>query len=151
MYKSVVGVGVLAVALSGCAGRAPQITPLVQVADTGMSCTQIQAETQSNNKRISELATEQGWKMGQNAVAGVVGFLVWPAWLGLDLQDAAGKEAHALSQRNEYLNTIALDRCRPAAQTASARTNSGSFPLALSMPTDTVVSSAELSSSLVSH
>lgn len=151
MCKFVVGVGVLAIALSGCAGRAPQIAPLVQVADTQISCAQIQAETQSNNQRISELATEQNWKMGQNAVAGVVGFMVWPAWFGLDLQNAAGKEAHALSQRNEYLNTLAMDRCRPATQTASARTNSSSFPLALSMPTDTVVSSTELTSSLVSH
>jgi hypothetical protein len=146
MYKSVVGVGVVAIALSGCAGRAPQIIPLVQVSDTQLSCTQIQSETKTNNDRISALATEQGWKMGQNAVAGVVGFLVWPAWLGLDLQDAAGKEAHALSQRNEYLNSLAQDRCQPAMQTASAR---GS-PLAL-MPMDTIVSSTELSSSLVSH
>lgn len=151
MYKSVVGVGVVAVALSGCAGRAPQITPLVQVADTQLSCAQIQAETKINNDRISELATEQGWKMGQNAVAGVVGFLVWPAWLGLDLQNAAGKEAHALSQRNEYLNTLARDRCTPAVQTASARATPTGSPLALTIPMDTVVSSTELSSSLVSH
>lgn len=88
------------------------------VSDQQLDCGAIEAEARINNQRISDLAIEQGWKMGQNAVAGIVGFMIWPAWLGLDFQDAAGKEAKALSQRNAYLMSLAADRCRPATQTA---------------------------------
>lgn len=111
----------LVLTLGACAGRAPQPMPLMLVSDKQLDCASVETEIQANNQRISDLAIEQGWKMGQNAVAGVVGFMVWPAWLGLDLQDAAGKEAKALSQRNEYLLGLAQDRCRPTTQTASAR------------------------------
>lgn len=104
--------------LTACAGRAPELTPLVQASDTKISCSDIGAETKRNTERISALATEQSWKMGQNAVAGIVGFMVWPAWLGLDLQNAAGQEAHALSQRNEHLMALSGERCRTTAQTA---------------------------------
>jgi hypothetical protein len=51
--------------------------------------------------------------MRQNVAAGVVGLFIWPVWLGMDFQDAAGKEAKALSQRNEYLMTLAKARCGP--------------------------------------
>ena len=42
-----------------------------------------------------------------------------PAWLGLDLQDAAGKEATGLSQRNQYLLALAKEKCGPQTQVAS--------------------------------
>jgi hypothetical protein len=110
--------GLALLALTGCAGRAPQLSPLIQVTDHQIGCDQIAAETKLNNERISTLAIEQNWKMGQNVVAGVAGFMAWPAWLGLDFQDAAGKEARALSQRNEYLLAIANERCQPKGQIA---------------------------------
>jgi hypothetical protein len=100
--------------LAGCAGRAPQLEPLVQATDSTMTCDQIIAETKINNEKISNLATEQGWKVTQNVAAGVVGLVIWPVWFGMDWQNAAGKEGEALSQRNEYLGTLAKDRCRPA-------------------------------------
>jgi hypothetical protein len=37
----------------------------------------------------------------------------------MDFQDAAGKEGRALSQRNEYLGTLATQRCGPPGETAS--------------------------------
>jgi hypothetical protein len=110
----------VALTLSACAGRIPQPTPLVLVSDQQLDCAAIRAETRLNNQKISDLAIERSWKMGQNVAAGIVGFMVWPAWLGLDLQDAAGKEAQALSRRNEYLLALAAERCRPATQTAQA-------------------------------
>lgn len=133
--------------LSACAGRPPQTAPLFMVSDRQLDCNEIEAETKLNNQRISDLAIEQGWKMGQNAVAGVVGFMIWPAWLGLDLQDAAGKEAKALSQRNEYLLSLAADRCRPATQTASVTPREE-----LIVPPSPLANNSEiLSSSLVSR
>lgn len=138
-------IGCLAVlTLSACAGRAPQPIPLVMVSDRQLDCDEIKAEVKRNNQKTSDLAIEQGWKMGQNAVAGIVGFMVWPAWLGLDLQDAAGKEAAALSHRNEYLLALARERCQPTSQTAS-------LPQ-LDPPLSPLASNAEiLSTSLVSY
>jgi len=114
---SIVCLGVLS--LTACAGRVPQPVPMVLVSDRQLDCSAIEAELKLNNQKISDLAIERGWKMGQNAVAGVVGFMIWPAWLGLDFQDAAGKEATALSQRNDYLLALYRERCAPSTQTAS--------------------------------
>jgi hypothetical protein len=105
--------------LSACAGRAPQLTPAVQAMDQQMTCEQIQAEAKINNDRITDLASEQGWKVGQNVAAGVVGLVIWPVWFGMDFQDAAGKEAKSISQRNEYLMTLAKTRCASPTETAS--------------------------------
>lgn len=108
-----------ALLICGCAGRAPQLTPVIQATDQHVTCEQIQAEAKINNDRITDLATEQGWKVGQNVAAGVVGLVIWPVWFGMDFQDAAGKEAKSLSQRNEYLMTLAKIRCGPPTETAS--------------------------------
>jgi hypothetical protein len=101
----------LAILLSGCAGRAPELTPLVQPTDQFANCDQIMAEIKANNQRMTDLANEEGWKVGQNVAAGVVGLVIWPVWFGMDFQDAAGKEGKSLSQRNEYLGTLAQQRC----------------------------------------
>lgn len=118
MLKVCVGC-LIVLTLSACAGRTPQPAPLVMASDRQLDCGAIEAEIKLNNQKISDLAIEQGWKMGQNAVAGIAGFMIWPAWLGLDLQDAAGKEASALTQRNEYLLALSRERCQPESQTAS--------------------------------
>jgi len=81
--------------------------------DQSLTCEQIIAEIKANNERISDLAREEGLKVTQNVVAGVAGLFVPVLWFGMDFQDAAGKEAKALSQRNEYLASLAKDRCGP--------------------------------------
>lgn len=143
MLKVCVGC-LIVLTLSACAGRTPQPAPLVMASDRQLDCGAIEAEIKLNNQKISDLAIEKGWKMGQNAVAGIAGFMIWPAWLGLDLQDAAGKEANALTQRNEYLLALSRERCQPKSQTAS---------LPLPEPTlSPLASNAEiLSTSLVSR
>jgi hypothetical protein len=141
---SVVCLAVLS--LTACAGRAPQPVPMVLVSDRQLDCGAIEAEIKLNNQKISDLAIERGWKMGQNAVAGVIGFMIWPAWLGLDFQDAAGKEATALSQRNAYLLALYKERCGIQTQTASLP------PPAMREPTlSPLASNAELTASFVSH
>lgn len=139
-----IGIACLAAfALTACAGRPPQPVPLVLASDHQLDCSAIDAETRINAQRISDLAIEQGWKMGQNVAAGIIGFALWPAWLGLDLQNAAGQEAKALTERNAYLEALARERCRPAAQTVAA---SPAGP-----PLSPLASNAEISASLVSH
>jgi hypothetical protein len=112
-------VRLLVMTLVGSAGRAPNLEPLVQASDQTLNCDQIIAETKINNDKISNLATEEGWKVTQNVAAGVVGLVIWPVWFGMDWQNAAGKEGQALSQRNEYLGTLAKSRCAPPSTTAS--------------------------------
>jgi len=129
--------------LCACAGRPPSPPTLFLATDRELGCDQISAETKLNNGRMTELATEKQWKFGQNVVAGIAGFMAWPAWLALDLQDAAGREAHALSQRNEYLLTLASERCETKGQIAQAPPEAPNLsPLA---------SNAEITSALVSQ
>jgi hypothetical protein len=77
------------------------------------------AEVKINNDKITDLSGEEGRKVAQNVAAGVVGLVVWPVWFAMDFQDAAGKEGKALMQRNEYLATLANQRCAPPQTTSS--------------------------------
>src|SRR5262245_57680532 len=98
--------------LSACAGRDPQPIATVQWHDAYASCTQIHAEAQANNIRVQELADEQGLKAGQNVAAGVGGIFFFPLWFAMDFKGAAGKEVAALQARQQYLATLATEKCR---------------------------------------
>src|SRR6202790_960949 len=105
----------IAVAVGGCAGRSPQPVAVVQAQDRYSDCTAIAAEIEANNQKVKELASEQGLKVGQNVAAGVAGLVVWPLLFAMDFQDAASKEVTALQSRQQYLATLAEQRCAPAA------------------------------------
>lgn len=94
-----------------CAGREPDLVALVQKTDQYADCDQIMIEIRANNEQISDLAKEEGLKVAQNVVAGAAGIFIPVLWFGMDWQGAAGKEAKALSQRNEYLGNLAQKRC----------------------------------------
>jgi len=59
--------------LAGCAGRAPQPVSLIQASDSAMDCTAIASEAENNNRRVAQLAEEQGLKVAQNVAAGRLG------------------------------------------------------------------------------
>jgi hypothetical protein len=111
--QAYVAVGV-AVVLSACAGRAPAPVPVVQAQDRYMDCAAISAEVQANNKKIIELGGEEGAKVAQNVAAGVAGLFIWPLWFAMDFQGAAPKEVAALQARQQYLATLAEQRCGAA-------------------------------------
>jgi hypothetical protein len=73
----------------------------------------IRAEIEANNAKTKELADEQGMKTAQNVAAGVVGLVIWPVWFGMDFKGAAAKDAAALQARQQYLTTLATQRCTP--------------------------------------
>jgi len=111
----------LVVLTAACAGRAPAPVAVVQNVDDTMSCEAIQAEVNANTKRIGELGSEQGAKVAQNVAAGVAGaFFILPLFL-MDFQNAAGKEEAALKSRNDYLATLARQRCAPQPTAQPAR------------------------------
>jgi hypothetical protein len=100
-------------ALSACAGRDPAPIASVQPQDVYADCTMIRAEIEANNAKVQELADEQGWKVAQNVTTGLVGLVIWPVWFGMDWKGAAAKDAAALQARQQYLTTLAEQRCQP--------------------------------------
>lgn len=105
------GTAVLLLVLAGCAGRAPAPVAVVQEKDRFTDCAAISAEVQANNKRISELGAEEGGKVAQNVIAGAAGLFIPVLWFGMDFQNAAGKEVAAMQSRQQYLATLAEQRC----------------------------------------
>jgi hypothetical protein len=77
------------------------------------TCAMISAEIQANNIKVKELADEEGLKVGQNVAAGVAGIVVWPLLFAMDFKGAASKEVAALQARQQYLTTLATERCAP--------------------------------------
>jgi hypothetical protein len=96
---------------ASCAGRDPQPIATVQLQDASASCTQIAAEVEANNIKVRELADEQGLKTGQNVAAGVAGVFIPVLWFAMDFKGAASKEVAALQARQQYLATLATERC----------------------------------------
>jgi len=117
-------------ALSACAGRAPAPVAVTQPNDRYLDCAAINAEAQANTKRIQELASEEGGKVAQNVAAGVIGLFIWPVWFAMDFQGAAAKEVAALQSRQQYLGTLAEQRCG-----ATPSLPGQSLPAASSRPT----------------
>jgi hypothetical protein len=76
-------------------------------------CTMIRAEIEANNAKAKELSDEQGIKTAQNVAAGLAGIVIWPIWFGMDWKGAAAKDAAALQARQQYLTTLAEQRCQP--------------------------------------
>ncbi len=113
------GIALAAVAatiLGACAGRAPNPVAVVQYQDQFSDCTAINAEIQANNQRVQDLASEEGLKVAQNVAAGIGGLIVWPLFFAMDFQGTASKEAAALQSRQQYLATLAAQRCGPPPQ-----------------------------------
>ena len=105
---------VVAAQLAACAGRAPAPVAVTQAQDRYMDCAAINAEVQANNKKITELGSEEGKKVAQNVIVGAAGLLIPVLWFGMDFQNAAGKEVSALQSRQQYLATLAEQRCGAA-------------------------------------
>ena len=106
-------VAILGIALAACAGRDPQPIATVQPQDQTASCTQLTAEIQANNIKVQELADEQGGKVAQNVAAGVAGVFIPVLWFAMDFKGAASKDVAALQARQQYLTTLATEKCRP--------------------------------------
>jgi hypothetical protein len=93
-------------ALVACAGRDPHPVAVVQ-------------PQEANNAQVEKLATENNVKIAQNVAAGVVGVVVWPVFFAMDAKGAAGTEMDALKARQQYLASLAGQRCvQPAAPPA---------------------------------
>jgi hypothetical protein len=73
----------------------------------------IRAEIEANNAKTQQLADEKGLKVAQNVAAGVVGLVIWPVWFAMDTKGAASTDATALQARQQFLTTLATERCAP--------------------------------------
>jgi len=99
-----------AVAVSGCAGRAPAPVSVVQAQDRYMDCAAIMIEVQANNAKVQQLASDKGLKTAQNVAAGVAGLVIPVLWFGMDFQGTADTELQALQARQQYLSSLAEQR-----------------------------------------
>lgn len=97
--------------IAGCAGRPAAPVEVVQLQDQQLGCTDLRAEVDANNKRLSQLGKEEDDKLQRNTLVGAAGFVIPLAWFGLDLHNAAGKEISALQARQQYLGVLAAKRC----------------------------------------
>jgi hypothetical protein len=71
----------------------------------------IRAEIEANNVQAQKPADENGAKIAQNLAAGVVGVVIWPVWFAMDAKGAAGTEMDALKARQQFLASLAAQRC----------------------------------------
>jgi hypothetical protein len=101
--------------LSACAGRDPHPVAIAQPQDARSDCAMIRAEIEAINvqaeKLAEKLAEENRAKIAQNVAAGLVGVVVWPVWFAMDAKGAAGTEMDALTARQQYLSSLAEQRC----------------------------------------
>ena len=79
-----------------------------------MDCAAINAEVQANNKKITELGSEEGKKVAQNVIVGAAGLLIPVLWFGMDFQNAAGKATLA-EQRCGAAPPVAVQTVQMAA------------------------------------
>lgn len=108
-----------AACLCACAGRDPEPIPTVQPWDQTSNCDQIRAEIEANNVKIKALADEQGLKVAQNVVTGVGGIFTFGlTWFGMDFKGSASKDVTSLQARQQYLTSLAMQRCSGAQQQA---------------------------------
>ena len=98
--------------LGACAGHMPQPGAIVQPQDRYMDCPAITVEVKANNKKVQEIASEEGLNVGQSAAAGIAGF-VPVLWFAMDWRGAANMEVAALQNRQQYLASLAEQRCVP--------------------------------------
>jgi hypothetical protein len=97
-------------------GARPASVAVVQAQDAQSDCAMIRAEIEANNVQAEKLTDENHAKIAQNVAAGVVGVVIWPVWFAMDAKGAAGTEMDALKSRQQYLATLAEQRCaQPAA------------------------------------
>src|SRR5262249_47718253 len=112
LTKQIIGVLALTAVLAACAGREPMQIAVVQPQDSTSDCTALQAELNANATRITSLSKESSNTKSGNVALGVAGALLfWPALFAMDFKDAAGKDAATLQARQNYLATLATQRC----------------------------------------
>jgi hypothetical protein len=54
--------------------------------------------------------------------------VLWPVWFGMDFKGAASKDVAALQARQQYLTTLATERCAPPPATAQRRHKTARAP-----------------------
>ena len=119
----------LAVSLAACGGRAANPVAMKQSFDADLSCTQIVAEVEANQRRIQTLKKEDDDRAGHNAAVATIGVILvgLPALAMIDDGEAQQKEGAAFRVRNKHLAQMAAEKeCPEAAQLAAATGYSGS-------------------------
>jgi len=91
--------------LLACAGRTAYPVTVYQVDDDHQSCLFLRNEIKTIETNIQRLIPEAD-KTRKNIALGLVGVIVWPAWLFMDLSSAEKEEINAYRMRYDRLMAI---------------------------------------------
>lgn len=95
----------LSTQLVACAGRTAYPITVHQMDDAHQSCAFLRNEIKNIETEIQRLVPQTD-KTGKNVAVGIVGLVVWPAWLFMDLSSAEKEELHAYRMRYDHLISI---------------------------------------------
>lgn len=99
----------LVVALSACAGRTPNPTPIVRPGDDALSCQYMSSELSEIEAKIQRLIPDSQ-KTGKNVALGATGaFFIVPLFF-MDFSDAEKIEVEALQARYNHLARLYNDK-----------------------------------------
>ncbi|MGF1609072.1 MAG: hypothetical protein ACFCUQ_06735 [Kiloniellales bacterium] len=105
--KSIVVLGLSAIALTACMGREPNPVAVQSERDHSLSCLVLEAEREGNWERLRYLRREQDGSEDMNIVVGSFAAAVFPpALVATDVSDAEVVEMRALRQRNDHIENL---------------------------------------------
>lgn len=108
--KCACGAMALALAVSGCAGSAPNPVLGYQLGDEKRSCTSLKAKIASNEAQMIHLAGEKDSTYRKNVLLGVTGTFLAVPLIFMDLKGKEAGELAALRHRNRNLRQFAADK-----------------------------------------
>jgi hypothetical protein len=112
LRSTIAAIAISALALTSCAGRAPQPIATAAPTDHVLPCQTLKAEMQANATKMAALEKGASKRVGWNTGAVVGSLFFLPALLMLDLKGADRKEAEAIKARNMHLaSTLATRNC----------------------------------------
>jgi hypothetical protein len=114
-----VGLSILIVFLTACAGRDADPVPVYRPGDEEMTCRDLKAEMAHVESRVSVLVPESK-KTGKNVLLGTAGvFLIFP-WFFMDMSSAEKTEIKAYNERYLALERLYRRKCTDGAGGAKA-------------------------------
>lgn len=101
---------VTALALSGCAGSAPNPVMSERPGDGKRGCASLRAEIASNEAQMIQIARDKEVTEHKNVLLGYAGGILIVPWLFLDVKGKESTELTALRNRNQNLRRLAAEK-----------------------------------------
>lgn len=107
--KQTVAVAIVAVLMTGCAGRAANPVMVQQYGDQSKSCQALEMDMAFVESEVQRLVPKTE-KTGSNVALGVAGAFLLVPWFFMDFSQSEQVEVNAYRQRYNHLAMIAMDK-----------------------------------------